>query len=542
MGLKSFSAAAVCATVAAVLLCSPLAKAQDRRAGRHVMPADVTDLRAHDSEVDRLLRSGDLRIRDSRGDELVPGRRIERADQYHRGVRVFGGDVTRQLDSGQVVSIYGTLYDGITVDPSPAVDELSARRTVEERAGVRLGASRAGELVVLPLDAGGHALTWRLRAFDGTDLREYFVDAQSGRIVFEYSDLQTQSAVGRATGVLGDSKKISTSSFSGGFTADDLLRPPAIRTYDLKGDVLRTTSIINGFASILQSDLGVDTDNVWTDGALSDAHVYTGYTYDYFFKRFNRRGLNNNDIRMLTIVHPAKREEWNTKGGQYPLYYANAAYYGNAQVIYGVGLPSNVTAGGRTWNFTSAALDIVAHELTHGVTDYTSDLIYRNESGALNESFSDIMGTAVEFMFHPTGSSLLQADYICGEDAVRPAGIRSLSNPIAYGHPDHYLVRYTGTADNGGVHINSSISNHAFYLAVEGGTNRVSGQTVKGVGSTNRVQIESVFYRAMTQLLPSNATFTMARAATIQAARDLYGANSAVEQSLTQAWTAVGVN
>jgi bacillolysin len=152
------------------------------------------------------------------------------------------------------------------------------------------------------------------------------------------------------------------------------------------------------------------------------------------------------------------------------------------------------------------------------------------------------MGAAVEFMFQPSGGNLMQADYLMGEDAVRPAGIRSFSNPNAYGHPDHYSVRFTGTADGGGVHINSSISNHAFYLAVEGGTNRISGRAVQGIGAANRTQMESIFYRAMTQLLPSNATFSMARGATIQAARDLFGGNSAAERAITDAWTAVGVN
>jgi Zn-dependent metalloprotease len=92
------------------------------------------------------------------------------------------------------------------------------------------------------------------------------------------------------------------------------------------------------------------------------------------------------------------------------------------------------------------------------------------------------------------------------------------------------------------VHINSTIASHAFYLAIEGGTNRTSGLSVQGVGSGNREQIEKVFYRAFTQLLPANATFSVARATTIQAARDLYGANGAAERAITQAWTAVGVN
>ena len=101
-----------------------------------------------------------------------------------------------------------------------------------------------------------------------------------------------------------------------------------------------------------------------------------------------------------------------------------------------------------------------------------------------------------------------------------------MQNPVAYGHPDHYALRFTGPEDNGGVHINSSIVNHAFYLAVEGGRNRVSGREVQGVGAANREQMEKVFYRAFTQMLPPRADFAMARAATMQSARDLYGAGT----------------
>ena len=211
-------------------------------------------------------------------------------------------------------------------------------------------------------------------------------------------------------------------------------------------------------------------------------------------------------------------------------------------MIYGDGLPAGLTIGGQTVDFFSAALDIVAHELTHGVTEYTSNLIYRNESGALNEAFSDIMGTSVEFFYQPPGTGILQADYLVGEDVFRPGGIRSMANPGAFGDPDHYSRRFTGPEDNGGVHINSGIANQAFYLAVEGGTNRTSGLAVQGVGAANREQIERVFYRAFTQMLPADATFAVARAATIQSARDQFGANSAAERAVTQAWTAVGVN
>ena len=544
MRLGSWIGPALCAGMTTSLLFIPTLAAQVRRVPPGINPGSVAELRAQDDRVTRMLRQGNLRVRDLRPDRLVPGRRIERADQYHRGVRVFGADVARQLAGGQVVSILGTVYDDISIATEAAVSEPEARHTVEARAGVRLGVSRTGELVVLPRSAGDYVLAWRIRAATGTDLREYFVDARSGAVAYEYSDLQTQSMVGRATGVLGDSKKISVTRFGGAFTLADALRPPSIRTYDMKGDPFRTLDIINGRVFPTNSDIGSDADNDWEDGALGDAHIYSGYTYDYYFKRFNRRGLDDANRRMQTLVHPVRRSDFSTRFGTFPEFFTNAVYYGDGLMLYGEGLPPGVTTGGQTWDYVAGAIDIVAHEITHGVTEFTSDLVYLNESGALNESFSDIIGSSVEAFFQTGGGGPQQSDYLMGEDVVRGArnGIRSMADPPAYGDPDHYSLRFTGTQDNGGVHTNSGIPNHVFYLAIEGGANRVSGLTVQGVGGGNRVQIETVFYRAVTQLLPANATFAMARTATIQAARDLYGAGSAAERAVSQAWTAVGVN
>jgi thermolysin len=395
---------------------------------------------------------------------------------------------------------------------------------------------------VLPLDAGGYALTWRFRIVGRADTRQYFIDARTGATSLEYSDRKTQAAVGRATGVLGDSKKISVRSSSGQFQARDDLRPPTIETYDMKGDPIRTDNFLSGRLNLSSNDLGADSDNDWTDGAVGDAHIYAGYTYDYYFKRFGRKGLNNADIRMQNLVHPVRRADFQIYIDDYEDFFVNAFYDGGGVMVYGEGLPPNVTIAGQTWDFLSGSLDVVAHELSHGVTEYSSNLIYRNESGALNESFSDIMGTSVEFFFQPAGSGALRADYLMGEDVIRPGGLRSMSDPGSFGDPDHYSKRFLGSADNGGVHINSGISNQAFYLAIEGGTNRTSGISVPGVGGANREQIERVFYRGFTQLLPANSTFSVARGATIQAARDLYGANSAAERAVTAAWTAVGVN
>lgn len=511
--------------------------------GRAVIRTQTTgERRAWTSRIDSMLRRGELRMRQTREDTMLPGRTHERADQYYRGVRVFGGDVARQLRDGATESIFGTIYEGIDLDVTPALDEDRAREILARRLGRQIDDRTVPELVVLPLAGGGYALTWRFRVVGRADTRQYFVDARTGETRLEYSDRKTQTAVGHATGVLGDSKKISVRSASGQFQTRDDLRPPRIETYDMKGDPVRTDDFLFGRINLSANDLGSDSDNDWTDGAIGDAHIYAGYTYDYYFKRFGRKGLNNADIRMQNLVHPVRRADFEIYLEDYEDFFINAFYEGGGVMVYGEGLPPNLTLGGQTWDFLAGGLDVVAHELSHGVTEFSSNLIYLNESGALNEAFSDVMGTSVEFFFQPAGSGPLHADYLMGEDVVRPGGLRSLENPSVFGDPDHYSKRFLGSADNGGVHVNSTIVTHAFYLAIEGGTNRTSGLSVQGIGGANREQMEKVFYRAFTQLMPANSTFSVARAATIQAARDLYGANSAAERSLTQAWTAVGVN
>jgi Zn-dependent metalloprotease len=238
-------------------------------------------------------------------------------------------------------------------------------------------------------------------------------------------------------------------------------------------------------------------------------------------------------------------------------FYLNAFYCGDCGgtgvMVYGEGLPGGVyLTNGQRFDYFSGALDIVAHELTHGVTDFSSRLEYVNESGALNEAFSDIIGTSVEFFIQPAGTGQMKADYVIGEDiavgalAGTPDGVRSMANPALFGQPDHYsnLVQLPADDehDNGGVHINSGIANHAFFLAIEGGVNRTSGIRVQGVGAANREQIEKVFYRAFAQLMPSSADYSMARAITLRAAQDLYGLGSAPYNAVRDAWTAVGVN
>lgn len=503
---------------------------------------DLAQLQSWDNRLDQMMRDDALVLRRREPDPLVPGRTHERLDQYHQGVRVVGGDVTRQFADGLTISIFGRLYDGIEVDVQPTLSTEEATDALRELTGVTLGPSRRPELVVLPLANERYALAYRARVMSGGSLTTYFLDAHSGAVLKQRSDLRSQAIVGDARGVLGDRKKISVQAQGGRFVAQDLLRPPSIVTFDMQGDIDRTIDFLNGVVGLGAGDLASDSDNDWREGGTVDAHVYAGLTYDYFFKRFGRRGLDGRDLPMTSLVNPVRREQFFSQTDEIiNAFYLNAFYAGDGVMVYGVGLPSGLTLGGQVWDFLSGSLDVVAHELAHGVTDFTSQLIYENESGALNESFSDLMAVSVEFFFQPPGNVPGRADYLVGEDAIRPGGLRSMANPSQFGDPDHYSARFLGAEDNGGVHINSSIPNQAFYLAIEGGTNRTSGLTVAGVGSANRAQIERAFYRAFTQLLPAGATFSVARAATIQAARDLFGAGSAVERAIADGWTAVGV-
>ena len=166
-------------------------------------------LREWDRVVGQLERSGDLRVRPRRADTLLPQREHERLDQYFKGVRVFGADLARQTEGGVPVSLFGVIYQNISIDTTPQLSEDEARRLVAERSGSALPANLAPELIILPQDGGTYALAYRARAFSDGMPTVYFIDANSGESLLEYSDLQTQSALGTGKGVLGDDKKLS---------------------------------------------------------------------------------------------------------------------------------------------------------------------------------------------------------------------------------------------------------------------------------------------------------------------------------------------
>ena len=208
---------------------------QDGLAHITVTAANPAGLRQWNDRVVRMIQNDDLRVRQIREDTLIRGRTHERLSQYHESLPVFGGDITRQTNGDLTLSIFGTAYTDIDLDPTPGLSADEAKVIIETLGGAELGPTRIPELVVLPRDeAGGYVLTYHERVMSTTGLTAYFIDAHTGDLVLQRSDLKTQQPtlpctqcdVGEGTGVLGDRKKISVRSAAGAYLAHDELRPP----------------------------------------------------------------------------------------------------------------------------------------------------------------------------------------------------------------------------------------------------------------------------------------------------------------------------
>ncbi|MBI4475611.1 MAG: M4 family metallopeptidase [Acidobacteria bacterium] len=511
-----------------------------------IAPASAGELRQWNDRIEALLVGGDLRVARIQDDTLMPGRLHERLDQVYRGVRVDGAGVTRQLADGVAVSVFGTIYEGIDLDPTPALSVEDARAAIARAAGSEPTPGSLPELMIRPNPDGGYGLVYVGHAMPGIEMMTFVIDANTGALLDQRSDFERQ-VIGQGTGVHNDLKKVSARAGTGLFLAEDRLRPARITTYDGKGDLNNVVRILNNQQGVSDSNIAADTDNEWTDGPTVDAHASSGFFYDYLFKRFGRRGIDDNNLRIAVFIHPVRLDDIRSQpAAVVGTYYLNAFHCGTCgpdgrgAVLFGEGAPIGFLGPGITVHNFASAFDVVAHELTHGVTFHTSRLPGVGEGGSLNEAFSDILGLSAEFFHQPAGDGRLRADYIMGEDLSTPFrsfAVRAVGNPADTGNPDHYDRRNPAR----GIHFNSTIVSHAFYLAIEGGTNRTSGRSVRGVGASNREQMERVFFRAFTLLMPPNPTFALARLTTIQAARDLYGPGSAAERAVTDAWDAVGV-
>jgi Zn-dependent metalloprotease len=281
-------------------------------------------------------------------------------------------------------------------------------------------------------------------------------------------------------------------------------RGGGIATYDAKHGTSFPLSV-----DFVDPDSSFDSEN---GKAGVSVHWGLENSYDYYFNIHGRNSFDDNGGRMIAYAH------WDNN-------WFNAQWTGS-RMRFGDGTSNNTPL---------VSIDIVSHELSHGVTQYTAGLIYQNEYGALNESFSDIFGTAVEFYTLGSGG-----DWYVGEGATR---LRSMSNPNEYGDPDTYhgLGWNFTSSDNGGVHTNSGVQNYWFYLLSEGGSGVNDNGQSYSVTSLGIDQAEQIAYRNLATYLIPTSEYEDARLGSIYGARDLYGENSPELQSVVDAWDAVGV-
>ncbi|MET3297930.1 UNVERIFIED_ORG: neutral peptidase B [Bacillus proteolyticus] len=446
--------------------------------------------------------------------------------EKHNNIPVYGSDQTVTLDKeNNVKAFFGQVIPNLDDKNIPAFANISAEQAetiakegIEKEVGkVKNYDGVKKDLFVYEKD-GNYYLAYLVKASiskPAPGYWHYFVDATNGNVIEKYNAVDHITGFGY--GVLGDrqSFEIAQDEKTGAFNLFDGKRGQGVHTFDAEN---MDENLFNLFSQWL-GYTGEEVESkskFFEDKAAVDAHVNAGKVYDYYKKTFNRNSFDDKGAKLISTVHVG--ESWN-----------NAAWNG-VQMMYGDG-------DGTTFIPLSAGLDVIGHELTHAVTEHTANLVYKNESGALNESLSDIMGVMVEKKSWDLGADI----YTPGKpgDALRslkdPA---SIPNPLkpGEGYPDHYNKRYTGTADNGGVHINSSINNKAAYLVSDGGEHY--GVKVTGVG---REATEKIYYRALTKYLTANSDFKMMRQAALQSAEDLYGKNSKAVQAVTKAYDAVGV-
>ena len=251
-----------------------------------------------------------------------------------------------------------------------------------------------------------------------------------------------------------------------------------------------------------------NNNNSWADPAAVSAHFNAGMVYDYFRSKFSRKSINGEGGSIRSYVNVPDEDGTSLDNA---FWNGDAMFYGN---------------GGKELRSLARALDVAGHEITHGIIQNTANLEYEDEPGALNESFADVFGAMID-----------RDDWKMGEDVVLPSAfpsgaLRDLSNPNNGGsslndpgwQPASYSARYTGTADNGGVHINSGITNRAFFLFAT---------------QVGKDMAEQVYYLALSNYLTRSSRFVDARLAVVRAAREKGG--ESVAKAAETAFETVGI-
>ncbi|PJA08962.1 MAG: hypothetical protein COX70_02590 [Flavobacteriales bacterium CG_4_10_14_0_2_um_filter_32_8] len=334
--------------------------------------------------------------------------------------------------------------------------------------------------------------------------REIYVNATTGAIVWEQNKIHEIDALGTATTLYSGTKPITCDNQGGGnFRLQETGRGNGIRTFTSGNTTgYPNTNITNTSATWVMTEAGLD------------AHWGAEMTYDYYLNQHGRNSIDNSGFQLDSWVH-------------YDNNYGNA-FWDGTRMTYGDG-------SGNSTPFT--AIDITGHEITHGLTENTANLVYSAESGALNESFSDIFGISIDFINRPG-----IADWLLGDDLGFI--IRNMENPNSQGDPDTYFGTNWASlsgGDNGGVHTNSGVQNFWFVLLVDGGVGTNDNGDAYTVNSLGLTVAGQVAFRNLTVYLTSASEYADSRFFSIQAAVDLFGGCTTQVQEVTNAWYAVGV-
>jgi len=449
--------------------------APDALAG--VLPAIADTLGAPAAEL-RAIRS--------ERDEL--GMTHVRLAQYKNGLRVVSGEAIVHLDAGGVVrEVNGSIRDR-ELPAAPSIAAAAAERTAVA-ASEEAGAAVRSELTYLVSNRDGELyLAWEVAVSTGggriDDL--VYVDALTGGIVDRHPQV---------------------------FSAKDRI----VRNGG--GGVFPVTN-----APTIGTESSPPTDAV----ALA-AYTNIGTTYDCYKTLYNRDSYNNQGAQLAGQVHVV----FDFGNGQRT---PNNAVWSSQDrtMAYGDG-------DGAQMKPLAYGFDVTAHELTHAVTSSTANLVYQNESGALNEAMSDIMAAVCE-AWKDKGVSA--ATWQVGEEIWTPNtpgdALRYMDSPTKDGQsPDYYPERYTGTQDNGGVHLNSGLANLSFYLVAAGGKHPrgKTATTVPGIGID---KAGAIYQRALTTKFTANTSMAQARTLLEQAAQELYP-GSCARASVALAWATIGV-
>ncbi len=441
--------------------------------------------------------------------------------QVYQSVPVFGTAYTLHEQNGIVTHAGGYYLPLIDLEVRPQITAEHALQTAMQEMGAKRYAFEdpqngiaafpqirpVPELVIIdrafPKFSDHYALAYRvaLASSEPLDKREYFIDAHSGAALLDLP-LHLHNAV-PAQGVTKyyGTQSITVDSIS---PNEFLLRDPSRNgntTFDGSQQVWSNLSNYWDFTNEAQDEIAID------------AHYCTQEFYDFMLEKLNWNGLDNDGLPMNLVVHAGDYVNafWN---GQY-------AAFGDGDCNHG----------------PLTTLEVVAHEFMHGITDYTSDLVYSSESGAINESMSDVFGKALEFYTTPDdftwdlGASFIVTPYV--------ESFRSFSDPNSREHPKFYKGEFW--QDGGGVHTNSSVGNHWFYQMVNGGSgvNEMGAPyNIQALGMDKAIQIVFLTQKAY---LTSTSTYDFYYESSLLAAEELYGPNAPEIQSVIEAWKVVGL-